>query len=107
MATVEEERRKIGMLPAMWHIIDENHVKIELWGQKDTTYAMQVPGGVIVRHERVDTAENQPTTSSSSMCFVPMVSLQVEEERAFFKSTMNEITADMGKSIRKEINKLG
>ena len=45
------ERVKMGMLEVKWILIDEDNTIDEKWSYYDSTYAMQVPGGVVGRHQ--------------------------------------------------------
>ena len=94
-----DKRMKMGMLEAKWILIDEDNAIDEKWSYYDSTCAMQVPGGVVVRHSRRDVAESQPTTSSSSMCFVPMVTLQILDGKVFFASSLGDMTRLTGEAI--------
>ena len=97
------ERVKMGMLEVKWILIDEDNTIDEKWSYYDSTYAMQVPGGVVVRHSRRDITESQPTTSSS-MCFVPMVTLQIEDGKVFFQSSLGDVSLLMSESVGKAIH---
>jgi len=68
------------MIEPKWHAIDNNK-NINAHGRSisEGTWAMNVPGGLIVKTCRVDSLFDHGATSSSSMTFVPGAYLVVRD----------------------------
>lgn len=95
------------MFEAHWLKIDDDSSWVEgEYKTIQTTEAMPIPGGVVIKTSRADFLKNgRPATSSCALVYVPYVSVQVIEGRVMFESTSAEAAAHLGETMGKAIDK--
>lgn len=74
-----------------WETVDEEGLEGCGWSYRRTTHVTNVPGGILVRTSRVDTRDDNVTTSSVALCFVPNVSARLLNDGEF---DLVELTPD-------------